>query len=254
MEIHIYKSTTDLITAIADFVVRTAQDSIASRGEFNVVLSGGKSPEFLYEKLASPEYKKQVDWNKVNFFFGDERYVPVNDPQNNAKVARELLFAPLNIPASRIFAVDTSLPPDNAAEDYTAQIASHFGRKESVFDLILLGLGDNAHTASLFPYTNVLNNQSVSAQSVFLKQQNTYRITMTAPLINQARNIAFLVYGKAKAEAVHHVLESEYDPEQYPAQLIKPEHGNLQWYLDEDAASLLKDATRSRNWWYKNYN
>lgn len=246
MEIHIYKSTTDLIAAIADFIVHIAQDSIASRGEFNVVLSGGKSPELLYEKLASPEYIKRVDWEKVNFFFGDERYVPVNDPRNNARMARELLLAPLNIPASRIFAVDTSLPPDSAAEDYTAQIASHFRGEESVFDLILLGLGDNAHTASLFPHTDVLGNQSVSMQAVFLKQQNTYRITMTAPIINQARNIAFFVYGKAKAEAVHHVMESEYDPEQYPAQLIKPKHGNLQWYLDEEAASLLNDKRQDK--------
>lgn len=245
MEIHIYKSTTELITAITGFIVHIAQDTIALRGEFNFVLSGGKSPESVYKKLTSPEYKKQVDWNKVNFFFGDERYVPVNDPQNNAKMARELLLAPLNIPTSRIFAIDTSLPPDDAAEDYTAQIASHFGEKQLHFDLILLGVGDNAHTASLFPYTDVLNDRSVSAQSVFLKQQNTYRITMTAGLINQARNIAILVYGKAKAEAVHHVLESEYDPEQYPAQLIKPEHGNLQWYLDEEAASILNDKRKN---------
>lgn len=239
METHIYKSTIELITAIADFFVQIAQDSIAARGEFDVALSGGKSPKILYKKLASLEYKKQVDWNKVNFFFADERYVPANDPQNNAKMVRELLFAPLNIPASRIFAVDTSLPPEKAAEEYTAQIVSHFSGKEYEFDLILLGLGENAHTASLFPYTNVLNDSSVSAQSVFLKQQNTYRITMTAPLINQARNIAFLVYGKPKAEAVYHVLEGEYDFEKYPAQLIIPEQGNLHWYLDKDAASLL---------------
>ncbi len=241
MEIQIYKSTTDLTAAIADFVVHCAQDSIASRGEFNFVLSGGKSPELVYKKLASPDYKKQVDWERVNFFFGDERYVPVNDPQNNSKMARALLLAPLNIPASRIFAVDTSLPPESAAKDYTAQIASHFRGEESVCDLILLGLGDNAHTASLFPHTDVLGNQSVSVKAVFLKQQNEYRITMTAPIINQARSIAFFVFGKAKAEAVHHVLESEYDPEQYPAQLIKPKHGKLLWYLDEEAASLLRN-------------
>ncbi len=241
MAIHVYKSTSELITAIAEYVIEIAQDVISLRGEFSFVLSGGSSPELLYRKLAASEYRNQLDWSKVNFFFGDERYVPSDHPQNNAKMARELLFDPLNISASRIYAVNTSLSPDNAAKDYTAQITSHFGVKKLQFDLILLGLGDNAHTASLFPYTDVLNDQSVSVQAVFLKQQNTHRITMTAPLINQAHNIAYLVFGKGKAEAVHHILESEFDPQQYPAQLIKSERENLQWYLDEDAASLLKD-------------
>lgn len=244
MTIYIFKTIPELIETIADYVVLIAHDSITSRGEFNVVLSGGNSPELLYEKLASIEYRSQLDWSKVNFFFGDERHVPANDPRNNANMVRRVLFEPLNIEASKIFAIDTSLPPDDAANKYTEQITSHFKGKESQFDLILLGLGDNAHTASLFPHTDVLNEKSASVQSVFLKEQNAYRITMTAPLINQARNIAFLVYGHVKAEAVHHVLEDDYDPELYPAQLIKSEKDNLQMYLDDEAASLLKGAMR----------
>ena len=244
MAIHIFKSAPDLIKALAEYVVQIAVESITARGEFNVVLSGGKSPEVLYKTLALPEYKNRLEWSKVNFFFGDERNVPTNDSQNNANMVRKALFDPLQIEASKIFAVDTSLPPDAAAKNYAARMTSHFRGKELRFDLILLGLGDNAHTASLFPHTDVLNEKSASVQSVFLKEQDVYRITMTAPLINQARHIAFLVYGHAKAEAVQQVLENKYDPEKYPAQLIKPEKGNLQWYLDEEAGSLLKKANR----------
>ena len=209
-------------------------------GEFNIALSGGSSPKKLYETLALPYYKNRVAWSKVNFFFGDERYVPAHDPQSNGNMVRAALFDPLHIEESTIFFVDTSLSPAEAARDYAARIANHFKGKESIFDLILLGLGNNSHTASLFPHTAVLHDQSASVKSVFVKDQNVYRITMTAPLINKARHIAFMVYGRSKAEAVHHVLDDAFDPEQYPAQLIKPENGNLHWYLDEEAASLLK--------------
>jgi len=240
MAIYIYNTVPSLMKAMADFVVTTAQKAIGLSGEFNIVLSGGNSPKKLYEMLASPEFNQQIDWSKVNFFFGDERYVPAHDPQSNGNMVRVALFDPLHIEESTIFFVDTSLSPDEAAGDYSTRITSHFKGKDSIFDLILLGLGDNSHTASLFPHTAVLHDQSASVKSVFVKEQNVYRITMTAPLINQARHIAFMVYGQSKAEAVHHVLEDAFDPEQYPAQLIKSENDEVQWYLDEAAASLLK--------------
>lgn len=229
-----------MINAMADYVVDVAQKSIASNKEFNIALSGGSSPKKLYEMLASPVYNNRIEWKKVNFFFGDERYVATHDPQYNGNMVKTALFEPLQIGKLNIFLVDTLLSPEEAAKDYSARIAGHFKRKDLIFDLILLGLGDNSHTASLFPHTAVLQDRSASVKSVFVKEQNVYRITMTAPLINQARHVAFMVYGQSKAEAVHHVLEDTFDPEQYPAQLIEPESGDLQWYLDEEAASLLK--------------
>ncbi len=243
--IRVFKSIPELITAMANDVVANARQAIAAYGEFNMVLSGGSSPKKLYETLASSDYKHKIEWGKVNFFFGDERYVPVDDPENNSHMARISLLNALSIPKSNIFSINTSLLPDEAARDYSSQIVSHFKGKESIFDLILLGLGGNSHTASLFPHTTVLHETSPSVRAVFLKEKSIYRITMTAPLINQARNIAFLVYGKSKAEAVQHVLEDEDNPEQYPAQLIQPKHGSLQWYLDEEAASLLKDERQT---------
>jgi len=240
MTFHILKTNPELIKAIAGHFISVSKNAIASRGEFNVVLSGGSSPKKLYELLASPEYKEQVNWKKVNFFFGDERYVPANDPENNAYMVKRTLFNPLNISESNIFPINTSLSPQESAKSYTTIITAHLDRQELQFDLILLGLGDNAHTASLFPYTPVLTDKSISVQAVFLEGQKNFRISMTAALINQSRNIAFLVYGQEKAEAVHHVLEDEFDPEKYPAQLINPVKGELHWFLDEPAASLLE--------------
>lgn len=238
--ISIFKTIEELTMAVAEYFVTIAQRSISSRGEFNVVLSGGSSPKSLYEMLASPDFKHQVEWDKVNFFFGDERYVPANDPENNALMVKKAMFDPLQISSSNIFAVNTSFSPEEAAKKYISTISDHFKDQQIRFDLILLGLGDNSHTASLFPFTSVLSDKSASVKAVFLETQNVYRITMTAPLINQARHIAFLVYGKAKADAVRHVLEKELNEKKYPAQLIHPEKGDLQWYLDEAAASGLK--------------
>lgn len=240
MKINIFKTVRELIPAVADHFAATAQSSILSRGEFNVALSGGSSPVRLYEMLASPYFNRQIDWVKTNFFFGDERHVPETDPQNNARMVKKALFDPLRIPSSRIFSVDTTLSPQEAASKYTSVISHHFKDQKIRFDLILLGLGDNAHTASLFPYTTVLKDKSASVKAVHLAQQNGYRITMTATLINQARHIAFLVFGETKTKAVSHVLESGRDAEKYPAQLIHPENGDLQWFLDEAAASGLQ--------------
>ena len=247
MPIHVFTTVQELIKAMADYFVKIAGESISSRGVFNVALSGGSSPKRLYELLASPDFNQQVKWDKVNFFFGDERYVPADDPENNALMVKKALFDPLHISASSIFSIDTSLPPEEAAKKYTLTITNHFKDLKVQFDLILLGLGDNSHTASLFPYTTILTDKSTSVKAVFVKEQNSYRITMTAPLINQARHIAFLVYGEAKAQAVHHVLEDESNPTEYPAQLINPSGGDLEWYLDQSAASGLKNLVTKTN-------
>jgi len=242
MTSHIFNTVPEVIVALADYVVAITNESINDRGQCNVALSGGSSPELLYKMLASPGYKDRIPWSKINFFFGDERNVPKDDAQNNANMVRRVMFGPLNITESNIFAVNTSLAPDEAAKDYTDRINNHFKGKEIVFDLMLLGLGDNSHTASLFPHTSILNDQSISVQSVFLKEQNVHRISMTAGMINLSRHIAFLVYGQSKAEAVHHVLEDEPNINEYPAQLIKVDSNDVHWFLDSAAASQLKNV------------
>lgn len=240
MKLNIFKSADETLVSLANYFVSLAEKSIADNDKFTVALSGGSSPKKLYELLASPAYKGKVDWDNVYFFFGDERNVPQDDKDSNYLMAKTALFDPLEIDDSNIFAVDTSLSPAEAAEEYNKAITLFFDDEVIEFDLILLGLGDNSHTASLFPYTTVLHDDTASVKEVFLEDQQIYRITFTAPLINQAHHIAFLVYGEGKAIAVHHVLEDSKDIENYPAQLIAPVNGDVQWFLDTAAAADLK--------------
>ncbi|MGA9213512.1 6-phosphogluconolactonase [Kaistella sp.] len=240
MDLNIYNTVDEVMNALAQTICHVSELAIKKRGQFNFVLSGGSSPRKLYELLASKTYHNKIAWNKTYFFFGDERFVPENDSQRNSLMVKKVLFDPLKITKSHIFNVDTTGSPKEAAQKYEESIAAHFQNKTVEFDFILLGLGDNSHTASLFPNTSVLEETEATIQSVFVKEADMYRITMTAPLINQARNIAFLVFGKEKAEAVFHVLEDQSGSSiQYPARLIKRNEKKAQWFLDKTAASRL---------------
>ena len=241
LKLNIFPSEQEVLKAIAAYFIKTANEAIAAQGFFNVSLSGGTSPKKLYELLTTPGYLQQLDWAKVYFFFGDERNVPQNSPESNFLMVKTALFDPLNIQPDHIFAVDTTVLPESAAIAYAEQIDNHFKNQEVKFDLILLGLGDNSHTASLFPHTDVLKEKEATVKAVFLEDQQVYRITKTAKMINQAHHIAFLLYGAGKAEAVKHVLEDPTNIEEYPAQLIKPESGDVQWFMDQAASALLQN-------------
>lgn len=235
MKLHVFGNEEDTIAAYAGYIVEQAHSFIKKNGRFTLALSGGHSPKRVYELLASTDYRNEVKWDLVYFFFGDERYVPFDDPRNNALMLQHALFGPLGIPESQIFRVDTSLPPAKAAEDYWVKIRRFFSVEPIRFDLVLLGLGDNAHTASLFPHTDVLREKVPGVNAVFLEEENAFRISMTAPLINQAAQIAFLVFGDNKADAVRQVLREPLDVEKFPAQLIRADH----WFLDKKAARLV---------------
>jgi 6-phosphogluconolactonase len=237
--INVYKDPEALLIAMADFLKAIALESINSSGRFNLVLSGGSSPKKLYELLASESYRTAIAWQHVFFFFGDERYVPLNHPESNFLMAKNTLFAPLGISENQIFSIDTSRSPADAASDYEERIRQHFMGQDCIFDLILLGLGDNSHTASLFPHTTVLHEHNALIKEIFVEEVKMFRITFTAPLINAAKAVAFLVYGAFKAEAVRHILEDGLNTDEYPAQLIHPEAGRLYWFLDEAAANQI---------------
>ena len=236
----VYKNPEVLLTALADMLMAKAEQAIENEGRFNFALSGGSSPKKLYELLASETYRHKIEWNKVFFFFGDERYVPADHKDSNFLMVKESLFDPLYIRDHQIFGFDTTLPPEEAARDYEQRIREHFDRA-CRFDFILLGLGDNSHTASLFPHTQVLYEKNALIKETYVEEVKMYRITFTAPLINAARVVAFLVYGAGKAEAVHTVVElSPLNIEEYPAQLIHPENGEIFWFLDEAAAAKIR--------------
>ena len=232
--LHIFNTTDEVLAGLADYFVNAANESINKSGRFSIALSGGTSPKKLYELLASAAYGYKVDWTKVSFFFGDERNVPDTDKDSNALMAKIALFDPLNIHPTQIFKVNTELPPADAAKAYANSINQFFSHQQVVFDLVLLGLGDNSHTASLFPHTPILHDDTVSVKDVWLEDQQVYRISFTAPMINQAKQIAFLVYGEGKAGAVHHVLKDATNIDEYPAQLIRKE---ADWFLDKAAAA-----------------
>ena len=234
----VYKSPESLLSALADFIVAKSAKAISSEGRFNFVLSGGSSPKKLYELLTSNDYQKKIEWKNVYFFFGDERYVPHDHADSNFLMAKKSLFDPLKIADDHVFAIDTTLSPQDSAKAYEQSIRDHFGGP-CKFYLILLGLGDNSHTASLFPHTPVLHEKISLVAGLYIEEVKMNRITFTAPLINMAHSIAFLVYGAGKAEAVHHILKDPTNIAEYPAQLIKPSDGELLWFLDEAAAKFI---------------
>jgi len=239
-DLKIFDDVEELINALAETICEASQKAVKDHGQFNFVLSGGSSPKKLYQLLASEKFKNKIDWEKTYFFFGDERFVPADDPQRNSVMVKEALFDPLKINKSNIFEVDTSGTPEESAQKYWDSISKHFTGKPVNFDFILLGLGDNSHTASLFPNTSVLEETEATIRSVFVEEVDMFRITMTAPLINQGRNIVFLVFGKEKSDAVFHVLEDGSGSiHQYPARLIKSNEKKVQWFLDASAASGL---------------
>lgn len=240
MNIHILESPDKVIEQIATDIVALANEKAGENGRFNWVLSGGSSPKKLYEILASDDFSEDFPWDKTYFFFGDERYVPSDDPDNNARMAREAMLNKLEVPADHIFAVNTAHSPNEAANDYAHRILEHFHLHEPVFDLILLGLGDDAHTASLFPHTRVLAETDALIKEVKMLKDHSWRITFTRPLINKAYQVFFLVYGEKKAQAVYQVLEGERYEFQFPAQFIKPVQGDVSWYIDEAAGAMLR--------------
>ncbi len=237
--IRVFKDKAEANKIAADMFVQIARDAIAINGRFNVALTGGTSPETLHKMLAAPPYKEQVDWEKVYVFWGDERWVPLTDEKSNGLMARRTLLDHVPIPPTHIFYMWADVEdPTKFAHYYEQLLQRNLGDSLS-FDLIFLGMGEEGHTASLFPHYPVLTETRKLVDAYYLKSQNMYRITLTAPVINNARNIVLMLFGDNKAEALHEVLEGEHNPDLYPAQLLNPKSGNIFWLVDEAAAKDL---------------
>jgi 6-phosphogluconolactonase len=237
--IQVFKTEQELTEAAAVFIIKTAKDAIDARGRFMISLSGGHTPEQLYALLAKPPFRDQMPWSKTFVFWGDERCVPSGDKQNNAYMAKTLLLDHIDIPPLNINPIPVDIPPAAAAKEYEQTIKKLFDKEPPCFDLILLGLGENGHTASLFPDTDVLLEHNHLVKEVYVDEQKMFRITMTADLINLAHNILFLVEGEKKSEILKAVLQDTAQLGKYPAQLIKPVNGDLYWFMDKKAAMLL---------------
>ncbi len=249
----IAKDADELNKIAAEKFISIAQNALEKKDKFTVALAGGSTPKSLYNLLASDEFRSQIDWRKVFFFFGDERNVSLNDEESNFRMANENLLKPLQIPPENIFRWQTELEAANKiAENYEEAIKEFFDLRENpparagnsdclpCFDLILLGMGDDGHTASLFPFTEALNERLKIAVANPVEKLNAKRLTLTFPVINNARNVIFLVKGADKAETLREVLQQEIQPNKFPAQTIKPTNGNLFWLIDKEAAQLLE--------------
>ncbi len=239
IKIKVFKSLDELNESAAQMVMSIAEEAIKSRGRFNFCLSGGNTPRRLYSLLASNPYKNLIPWKNTFLFWGDERYVPTDDERNNYKMAYDSLLSKVEIPAENVYPIPVNLPPGDAAFKYEDTLRHFFSNEKPRFDLILLGLGEDGHTASLFPCTEVLNESEHWAKEVYLKDQQTFRITMTVPIINMARHVLFIVSGTDKATILHNILTASYQPERFPVQLINPVGGSEDWFADNEAAGML---------------
>jgi 6-phosphogluconolactonase len=242
-DIRIHSNSQAVAEAAAEFILEIGRESVRAKGRFFLALSGGTTPESLYRALASPAFDR-FDWSRTVFFFSDERCVPPNDPRSNYALADKTLFTPLNIPPSRIYRMaGESSDPQAAASEYEQQLRLATNTVPSVLpslDLILLGLGEDGHTASLFPGSPILQDYRRAIAATQSPKDPPHRLTMTLAAINRASVILFLTTGSGKAEVVRAILDPKTEAErQFPASLVKPEEGRLIWFLDQAAAAKL---------------
>ena len=223
---------------------RLAVESIDAAGRFSVALSGGSTPRALYRLLAEPPSRDAIDWPHVHLFWGDERFVPADHPDSNYRLAREAFITRVPIPQENVHPILTqATDPETAAAQYEVTLRRFFASPEGEaprFDLVLLGLGADGHTASLFPESPALDENRRLVAAVYVPKLAAWRLTLTPPVLRAARHLIFLVSGQDKASVLQEVLEGPYDPRRLPAQLARPNEGDLIWIVDEEAASLLQ--------------
>ncbi len=232
--VRIYDGREELAWAAAELFVTRARQAVASRNRFSVALSGGSTPRRFYELLARAPFREQVAWERCHVFWGDERCVAQTDPRCNARMAREALLDHVPVPAHQIHAVDGAVDPSDGARRYELALRGFFADLPPRLDLVFLGLGPDGHTASLFPSTPVLAERSRWVAEVLPEGQELWRVTMTAPLLNQGRTIAFVVQGREKAPVFARLLSVPPGKSPLPARLIQPEEGGLLWLVDRE--------------------
>lgn len=235
MNVQIFDTPEDLAKEAARAFVEKAADAISQRGRFSVALAGGSTPKNTYGILAR-DYASVVDWPNVHVFFGDERTVPPDHEDSNYRAAKEALLD--HVPVGSVHPMRGELPPEEAASSYEEALRSFFREDPPVLDLIMLGIGGDGHTASLFPETSALEVTDRLVVANPVPKLDTTRITLTAPVLNAARKVSFLVAGEDKAEALKEILEGDADPRGYPAKLVQPVGGPT-WMVDRAAAGAL---------------
>ncbi len=234
-----------LFEASAQFLSQALSLSSNSATGLSIALSGGSTPRGLFTQLVTDPYRSRVHWSSIRIFWGDERPVPPEHPESNYRMAKETLLDHVPHAPDQVFRIQGELPPEEAAEGYEKVLQRTFSLRQGevpCFDMILLGMGADGHTASLFPGTSVLDERRQWVTAPWVQQFQTHRITLTPPVFNGAKQIMFVVSGLDKADAAQAVLEGPLDPHRYPAQLVCPTHGNVIWFMDAEAASRLEET------------
>jgi 6-phosphogluconolactonase len=242
-DIIICPDAAELNRRAAERFVALANEASASSGRFAVALSGGSTPKALYSLLATSQYAGQIPWSRVHLFWGDERCVPPDHGDSNYRMVRESLLTKISIPSENVHRMAGEKEPKLAAAEYENELKNFFQLSEGApprFDLILLGLGDDGHTASLFPGSGALKETKGFVAANFVEKLNTYRLTFTLPVLNHAAHVFFLVAGASKAPIVKELLGAKSGTANYPAAKIQPRDGNLTWMITQDAAANLR--------------
>ena len=244
-QVTVHRSANDIaLLAVEEIAIAFLRASRQKRPA-HIALSGGSTPKKMYEIIKDPRFRKRIDWSQVHFFWGDERWVAIEDEASNAGEALRGFIQELKLPEERYHPWPTHLEnPDDAASAYefSLRIVTDAPRGAPELDLVLLGMGEDGHTASLFPGTDAIHEQERLAVAHHVPKLDATRLTLTPHLINNAREVVFLVTGDAKAEMLHKVLDGPIDVDTLPSQVIRPTHGRLRWFVDEAAAAQLEKA------------
>lgn len=249
--IQVASNVQQLSRLAAEEFVRLAVEAVREQGQFTVALAGGSTPLTLYSLLASCDepFKAQLPWERSYFFWGDERHVPPDHPDSNYRMAREAMLASVPVPTEHIHRIKSeNADAAKAAAEYEETLRKFFRVTEGQsprFDLILLGVGPDAHTASIFPGSPVIDEKRRLVVATWVEKFNSSRITLTPPVLNNAATVIFLVAGREKAWALHEILQADDEPERLPAQLVRANKGRVLWLVDQEAAAKLLLDTQS---------
>lgn len=241
-DLRILNDAPQVAEALADWFVISALEALAARDRFTVALAGGNTPKAAYALLATEPRKSQVDWDNVLVYFGDERCVPPSDDQSNYKMAEDTLLSHVEIPAQNVFRMHGEDEPEDAARSYAALLKERLG-DPPVFDLIMLGMGTDAHTASLFPGADPHAGEDSLVRAIYVEKVHMYRLTLTPKALNAARCVVIATEGPSKTEALNAVFSEPVDPRERPIQSVAPRDGKLIWLVDRAAAGSLAAST-----------
>ncbi len=236
-EIEVYSSKTELVSAVAKKIIGIISSAIQENGLCTVALAGGNTPREVYSLLAEDPYKSRINWNKVELFWGDERTVTPDHPGSNFRMVKETLLARIDVPQENVHRMRGEIDPTEAAAEYREILKREFETITPCFDLVLLGVGDDGHTASIFPRTNAIEENHESVVAVFVPKFSTWRITLTLPVLNAAKNVMFIISGGSKSEIAKRVINGEQTTKELPVTLVRPKNGTLHWMLDSEAAA-----------------